>query len=118
MTLSEASVSESTLSERQRLPLTGLPFTRTQYVMNEHSLEMQNGILSPVKTSVRLKQVRNILVKQSRLQKLCNLSTIQVATDDPIVSELIIHNIRNGALFEERLHRCVKETQQAQPHAL
>ncbi len=118
MTISGFAVPDTTLSERQRWLLAGLPLTRTQYVLSADTLERLHGILSPVKTTIGLSQIRSIAVQQTRLQKLCRLSTIHVATDNPVVPELVIRNIRNGALFEERLHRCVEEVQNAQPHTV
>ena len=116
MSTSGFAVPDTVLSERQRWMLAALPFTRTYYCLSEEQLERSHGILSPVKTTVLLSQVRSIAVTQTRLQKKFGLSTIQVATDDPTVSELVIRNIRNGALFEERLRRCVEQAELAQPH--
>lgn len=118
MTMSGVAVSDTTLSERQRWLLAGLPLTRTQYVLSADTLERLHGILSPVKTTIALSQIRNMEVTQTRLQKLCGLLTIHVATGDPTVPELIIRNIRNGELFEERLNRCVEEVQMGQPHTV
>ncbi len=57
-------------------------------------------------------------MRQTRWQKRWELATIQVATGDPLIPELIIRNIRNGALFEERLRRCVEQQQALQPHTV
>ncbi len=118
MPTSGFAVSDTVLSERQRWVLAGLPFTRTYYCLNEEHLERSHGILSPIKTTISLSQVRSIAVTQTRLQKMFGLSTIQVATDDPVVSELVIRNIRNGSLFEERLNHCVEQAVLAQPHTV
>ena len=118
MSISGFAVPDTTLSERQRWLLVGLPFTRVKYTLNEERLERSHGILSPIKTTVKLSQIRSIAVTHTRLQKRFAHCTIQVATDDPVVSEMVIHNIRNGALFEERLRRCVEESQIAQPHTV
>lgn len=108
----------TTLSEQQCWPLIGIPLIGRRYVLTEDTLEYQKGIVSPVTTSIRLSQVRGVATTQSRLQKLWGLRTVHVATDDPVVSELVIRNIRNGHLFEERLLRCVEESQSTQPHAV
>lgn len=117
MSTSEVTVSDITLSERRRRWPAGLPFSRTQYVLDEEAIRQVTGLLSPVTQSIPLSQVRRVALRQSRWQKRWGLSTIQVATDDPLVSELVIRNIRNGALFEERLRRYAEQQQSAQPHA-
>ncbi len=118
MTRSGFAVPDATLSERRRWVLAGLPLTRTRYLLSEDTLECRHGIVSPVKTTVALSHIRRVAATQTRLQKRWGLSTICVATDDPVVSELVICNIRNGALFEERLRRHAEETQSAQPHTV
>ncbi len=110
MSTNSQSVSNPTLSERQRWLLAGLPLTRTRYVLREDSLSQYTGLLSPMEKTVSLSQIRNIQVQQSRLQALFGLTTIHIATDDPLISELVLLNIRNGALFEERLRRCTVST--------
>lgn len=109
MTTSGHSVPDTALSERQCWLLLGLPFTRTRYVLDENTLKQVKGILSPVVKSVNLSQIRTIAVQCTPLQKRFGLSTVQVATDDPLVSELVIRNIRHGAVFEGTLRRRVEE---------
>ena len=108
---------DTTLTERRQL-FCGLPLTRTQYVLTDNTLECLVGILSPVVTSVNVSQIRNIVVQRSFLQKYLGLTTIRIATDDPIVSEIVISNIRNGARFEERLRRHLEKNQAQQPHTM
>lgn len=118
MSTSGFAVPDTVLSERQRWALAGLPFTRTYYRLSEEKLERSHGILSPIKTTILLSHIRSIAVTQTPFQKKFRLSTIQVATDDPVVSELVIRNIRNGAQFEERLRHCVEQAKIAQPHTV
>lgn len=117
MSTSEVAVSDIMLSERQRWLLAGLPLSRTHYELDGEALQRVTGILSPVRQSVPLSQIRNIAMQQTRWQKRWELATIQVATGNPLMPELVIRNIRNGALFEERLRRCVERQQPLQPHA-
>ncbi len=112
MTLSGQMAPEAILTERKRL--LGLPLTRTQYVLQEDTLQQRIGLLSPVVHSVNVSQIRRIAVRQTLLQKRLGLTTIQVATDDPLISELVIVNIRHGSLFEKRLRRYAEENQAQQ----
>lgn len=109
MTTSGQSVPDTALSERQCWLFGGIPFTRTRYVLDGNTLKQVKGILSPVVKSVNLSQIRTIAAQCTSLQKRFGLSTIQVATDDPLVSELVIRNIRRGAVFEGTLRRRVEE---------
>lgn len=116
MTISGQSTPDTTLTERRQL-FCGLPLTRTRYELTNSSLKQLTGILSPVVKSVNTSRIRSIAVQRSFLQKRLGLTTICVATDDPILPELVVHNIRNGALFEERLRRHLEENQAQQPHS-
>ena len=105
---------DTTLTERRRF--WGLPLTRTQYVLTAEQLQQAVGILSPTVRSVAVSRIRSIAVQRSFLQKRLGLTSIRVATDDPLISELVIANIRNGALFEERLRRHLENNQAQQLH--
>lgn len=118
MPISDSSVSETTLTERRRWLLGGIPLTRTRYILNTETLQRSHGVISPVKTTVDRTTVRGVALQQSRLQKRFGLATVRVATNDPLVSELVLHNIRNGELFEGRLRRWAEDSQNAQPHTL
>ncbi len=118
MTISGQTIPDTTLTERRRWLLAGLPLTRTQYVLSGDTVTQLTGILSPVKTSVNVSQIRGLAVQRSFLQKRFGLCTIHIATDDPLISELVVHNIRNGALFEERLRRYLEQNQAQQPHPM
>lgn len=118
MPISDSSVSETLLSERKRWLLGGFPLTRTQYILDTETLQRSHGIISPVKTTVNREAVRGVALQQSRLQKHFGLATVRVATNDPVVSELVLHNIRNGSLFEGRLRRWAEDSQNAQPHTV
>ncbi|MBP3434814.1 MAG: PH domain-containing protein [Clostridia bacterium] len=115
MTISGQITPDTTLTERRQL-FCGLPLTRTQYVLTEDTLKQLTGILSPVVRSVNVSQIRSMAVQRSFLQKRLGLTTIRIATNDPLISELVIRNIRNGALFEERLRRHLEQNQAQQPH--
>lgn len=117
MTISGQSTPDTTLMERRQL-FCGLPLTRTRYELTDSTLKQLTGILSPVVKSVNTSQIRSVAVERSFFQKRLGLTTIRVATDDPIISELVILNIRNGALFEERLRRHLEDNQAQQPHTI
>ena len=117
MTISGQVTPDTTLTEQRQL-FCGLPLTRTRYVLTDGTLKQLTGILSPVVKSVNTSQIRSVAVRRSFLQKRLGLTTIHVATDDSVVSELAILNIRNGALFEERLRRHLEGNQAQQPHTI
>ena len=118
MPISDSSGSEVILSERRRWLLGGWPLTRTQYILDTETLQRSHGVVSPDKTEINRSTVRGVALQQSRLQKRFGLATVRVATNDPIVPELVLHNIRNGELFEGRLRRWAEDSQNAQPHTL
>ncbi len=109
---------DTPLTERRRWLLAGLPFTRTQYTLNSNTLTQSVGLLSPRKKTVSVSQIRNTVTQQSLIQKRFGLCTIRVATDNPLISELVIKNIRSGTPFEGRLRRHVEDVLSQQPHSM
>ena len=116
MAISEQYTPDTTLTERRRF--LGLPLTRTQYVLTEERLQQLVGLLSPTVRSIAVSQIRSMAVQRSFLQKRLGLTTIRIAPNDPLISEMVIANIRNGALFEERLRRHLANNQAQQLHTL
>ncbi len=116
MTTFGQSAPDAILTERRRL--LGLPLTRTQYVLQGNPLQQRIGLLSPVTRSVNVSQIRRVAAHQTFFQKRLGLTTIHVATDDPLISELVIVNVRNGNLFEKQLRRYAEENQTQQLHTM
>ncbi len=118
MTISGQTTPDTTLTERQRWLLAGIPLTRTQYELSGTALKKSTGILSPITRSVAVTQIRSLAIQRSFIQKRFGLCTIRVATCDPQISELVIKNIRNGAAFEEKLRRHLSDNLAQQPHTI
>lgn len=97
----------TTISEKRRSRLFGLPLTLTHYVIDGETLSEQTGLFSVTAKAVSLSHVRNMVVVQSAFQKLLGLSTVHVATADPAFPEFVVHSIRGGEAFAAELQKAI-----------
>ena len=89
--------------EKERWLLFGAPLTATRYELHEEQLVRHTDLFAVTTDMVPFSHIRNMVLTQTVVQKWFGLSSVHVATSNPLFPECVVKNIRNGAAFAEQL---------------
>lgn len=94
--------------DRKRWLLFGLPWTFTRYGLTEEKLLIKTGFFTLVNEEVRLYRIMDLSLKQTLMQRMFNLGTITVTSNDKSLGTFEIKNIKNAETVKEMLSEKVE----------
>ncbi|MBP3879817.1 MAG: PH domain-containing protein [Lachnospiraceae bacterium] len=86
----------------------GLPWTFTRYSLSADRLFIKRGILTIREDEVRLYRIRDISLRQSFLQRIFGLGTINISSSDSTMGNFQLINIKNSRDVKEMLSDTVE----------
>lgn len=95
--------------DRKRWLLFGLPWTFTRYGLTEEKILIKTGFFTLVNDEVRLYRIMDLSLKQTLIQRIFNLGTITVTSNDKSLGDFEIKNIKNAEAVKEMLSNKVEE---------
>ena len=98
----------ATIQERKRWLFFGLPFTFTTYIFDNRKLTVRKGLLTTHEDDILLYRVMDTSLCRTLGQKMAGLGTIQIASSDQSLPELVIKNIRHSRDFKDELDERVE----------
>ena len=90
-------------SDRKRLTLFGLPWTFTKYALTKEKFLLSRGVFTLHYDEVRLYRIVDVSLTQTFLQRLFNLGTISVISNDKSLGDFQIKNIKDPLMVKEML---------------
>lgn len=94
--------------DRKRWLLFGLPWTFTRYGLTDEKLLIKTGFFTLVNEEVRLYRIMDLSLKQTLMQRMFNLGTITVTSNDKSLGTFEIKNIKNAEAVKEMLSEKVE----------
>lgn len=82
--------------ERKRIKLFGLPFSFTEYKINEEKITITRGFLSIVEDDVLMYKIQDIRLTKSVFERINGLGTITCYTGDTTHPLLKLYHIKNA----------------------
>ena len=95
-------------NDRKRLLLFGLPWSFTKYKLTDEKLLVESGVFTINHDEVRLYRIMDLSLNQTLLQRLFNLGTITVTSNDKSLGDFEIKNIKNPLMIKEMLSEKVE----------
>ena len=86
----------------------GLPWTFTRYSLSADRLFIKRGIFTIREDEVRLYRIRDISLRQSFLQRIFGLGTINISSSDSTMGNFQLINIRKSRDVKEMLSDTVE----------
>ena len=81
---------------------------RHKYLMNDDELLKESGLLSKNRSSVKIKDIIKINIKQSLVERLLNIGHLEVETKSTPVK---MNNIRQPRIIAERIKELQKDNE-------
>lgn len=95
--------------DKKRWLFFGLPLTFTNYGLTEEKLIIKKGFFTLVTDEVRLYRILDLSLKQTLIQRIFNLGTISVTSNDRSLGNFELKNIKNPEVTKELLSKNVEE---------
>ena len=86
----------------------GLPWTFTRYSLSADRLFIKRGIFTIREDEVRLYRIRDISLRQSFIQRLFGLGTINISSSDSTMGNFQLINIKKSRNVKEMLSDTVE----------
>jgi len=86
----------------------GLPWTFTRYSLSADRLFIKRGIFTIREDEVRLYRIRDISLRQSFLQRIFGLGTINISSSDSTMGNFQLINIKKSRNVKEMLSDTVE----------
>ena len=84
----------------------GLPWTFTRYSLSPDRLYIKRGIFTIREDEVRLYRIRDISLRQSFLQRIFSLGTVNISSSDSTMGNFQLVNIKGSRDVKEMLSEC------------
>lgn len=81
----------------------GLPWTFTRYSLSPDRLYIKRGIFTIREDEVRLYRIRDISLRQSFLQRIFSLGTVNISSSDSTMGNFQLVNIKGSRDVKEML---------------
>lgn len=91
------------LEERKRWSFLGLPLTFTKYILTNKKLVVTSGLFVSHENEILLYRILDMSYTRSLFQKMFNLGTLIINSQDVSSPILVIKNIKNSRKFKELL---------------
>lgn len=95
--------------DRKRWLFFGLPWTFTRYGLTDEKLLIKTGFFTLVNEEVRLYRIMDLSLKQTLIQRMFNLGTITITSNDKSLGNFEIKNIKNPEVVKEMLSQKVED---------
>ena len=95
--------------DKKRWLFFGLPLTFTNYGLTEEKLIIKKGFFTLVTDEVRLYRILDLSLKQTLIQRIFNLGTISVTSNDRSLGNFELKNIKNPEVTKELLSKNIEE---------
>ncbi len=95
--------------DRKRWALFGIPWTFTRYGLTEEKFVIKKGFLNLTTDEVRLYRILDVSLRQGLFQRMFNLGTLKVASNDKSLGAFEIKNVKNPEYVKETLSQKVEE---------
>lgn len=95
--------------DKKRWLFFGLPLTFTNYGLTEEKLIIKKGFFTLITDEVRLYRILDLSLKQTLIQRIFNLGTISVTSNDRSLGNFELKNIKNPEVTKELLSKNVEE---------
>ena len=95
--------------DRKRMLFFGLPWSFTKYNLTEEKLVIKRGCFTLVTDEVRLYRMLDITLKQTLMQRIFNLGTITISSNDKTLGTFELKNIKNPEMVKEVLSEKIEE---------
>ena len=86
----------------------GLPWTFTRYSLSPDRLYIKRGIFTIREDEVRLYRIRDISLRQSFLQRIFSLGTVNISSSDSTMGNFQLVNIKGSRDVKEMLSDAVE----------
>ena len=90
----------------------GLPWTFTKYRITDNKLFVDSGLLTKHQTELRLYRVLDVRIRRGLIQRLANIGSVFITSNDQDTPELELKNIRGSQEVKELLSEQVEEERQ------
>jgi len=97
------------IKERKRWLFFGLPFTFTQYILDNKTLKLKKGLLTVTEDDILLFRILDLSIKRTLFQRMVGLGTMKVISSDKTNPELEIKNIKRIYDFKSALDERVEK---------
>lgn len=95
--------------DRKRTLFFGLPWSFTRYSLTEEKLIIKKGCFTLTTDEVRLYRILDLSLKQTLIQRIFNLGTITISSNDKSLGTFELKNIKDSEMIKEVLSEKIEE---------
>lgn len=99
--------------DRKRVTILGLPWSFTRYTLTKTRLTVDVGFLNRKEEEVRLFRVTDLSFSQTLFNRICNIGSIIVTSNDATAPKTVIKNVKNAKDVKELISQTVDEARKA-----